>query len=160
MAGKSSQSNNRGTDLFGYFVSGKIKEYHTNQFAAYQRPTLEATGGDVVNTYNDGSATYKYHIFESSGSFVVSKLAGLGTNNDLNVLVVAGGGGGGTGAIEGGGGGGGLLNGTTKINAAGTYPIVIGGGGSVETQGGSTTVFGVSATGGGLGSGSGGAGGR
>lgn len=129
MAGKSANSNNRGSNLFNYLVSGKQKEFHTAQFATYQKSTLEATGGDVVSTYNDGSATYKYHIFESSGSFVVSKLASEDTDNDLNVLVVAGGGGGGTGAIEGGGGGGGLLNGTTRINADGTYPIVIGGGG-------------------------------
>ena len=34
MAGKSSQSGNRGSDLFGLLVSGKIKEFHTNQSAA------------------------------------------------------------------------------------------------------------------------------
>jgi len=39
MARKSSQSNNRGTDLFGMFVSGKFKEYHTNQFAAPFTPS-------------------------------------------------------------------------------------------------------------------------
>ena len=47
MAGKSSQNNNRGTDLFGYFVSGKHKEYHTNQYgASYTAPSgIEASGG-------------------------------------------------------------------------------------------------------------------
>jgi hypothetical protein len=33
MAGRSSKSNNRGSSLSGFFVSGKYKEYHTNQFA-------------------------------------------------------------------------------------------------------------------------------
>ena len=33
MAGRSSKSNNRGSSLSGFFVSGKYKEYHTAQFA-------------------------------------------------------------------------------------------------------------------------------
>ena len=41
MAGKSSQSNNRGTDLFGYFVSGKIKEYHSSLSEIVRRYTEE-----------------------------------------------------------------------------------------------------------------------
>ena len=46
MAGRSSKSNNRGSSLSGFFVSGKYKEYHTCQFA---KP-----GGMVV----DGLTTY------------------------------------------------------------------------------------------------------
>ena len=53
MAGRSSKNNNRGVDLFGYFVSGKYKEFHTNQFAgAVTLSELTATGG-VISDYND-----------------------------------------------------------------------------------------------------------
>ena len=78
MAGKSSQSNNRGTDLFGYFVSGKFKEYHTNQFAAPLTTSgLTATGG-VISDYTSGSDVYRAHIFTNSGTFNVTAFGSYG----------------------------------------------------------------------------------
>ena len=71
MAGKSSQSNNRGTDLFGMFVSGKFKEYHTNQFASATLTGLTATGG-VISDYTDSGSVYRAHIFTSSGTLNVN----------------------------------------------------------------------------------------
>ena len=47
MAGRSSQADNRGTDLFGLFVSGKLKEYHT-----YRSGKTEATCSDWSNSIN------------------------------------------------------------------------------------------------------------
>ena len=63
MSGRSAQSNNRGSNLFGYFVSGKYKEFHTNQFAASLTTRgLTATGG--VITASSVNAT----SFTGSGS--------------------------------------------------------------------------------------------
>ena len=58
MAGKSSQSNNRGTDLFGYFVSGKHKEYHTNQHADSSPAATSGltANGDSIQIYNENTA--------------------------------------------------------------------------------------------------------
>ena len=77
MAGKSSQSNNRGADLFGYFVSGKDKQYHTNESAyspaAASAGGLTATGG-VINDYTSGSNAYRAHTFTTSGAFEVTSV--------------------------------------------------------------------------------------
>ena len=103
MAGKSSQSNNRGSDLFGYFVSGKHKEYHTNQYGAPQTPPsgLTATGGAISDYIEPGGNIYRAHLFTSSGSFDVTSTSG-DYGSTIDYLVVGGGGGGGK---EGGGGG-------------------------------------------------------
>ena len=63
MAGKSSQSNNRGSNLFGYFVSGKFKEYHTQQFAAAAivESGMTASGG-VINDYALPLVQFTEHI--------------------------------------------------------------------------------------------------
>ena len=101
MSGRSAKNNNRGSDLFGYFVSGKYKEFHTNQFASVAPPSgLTATGG-VISDYTDGPAVYRAHIFTSSGTFDVTAPGSFGDN--VEYLVIAGGGGGGLG---GGGAGG------------------------------------------------------
>ena len=56
MSGKSSKSNNRGSDLFGYFVSGKYKEFHTAQFAEVFTPITGVTAsGGVISDYTSGS---------------------------------------------------------------------------------------------------------
>ena len=63
MSGRSAKNNNRGSDLFGYFVSGKYKEFHTNQYAASSPSAtgLTATGG-VISDYTSGSDVYRAHI--------------------------------------------------------------------------------------------------
>ena len=108
MAGKSSQSNNRGTDLFGYFVSGKFKEYHTNQFAAPELPPEghTATGGVISDYTTSPGDVYRAHVFTSSGALNITALGNI--ENNVEALVVAGGGGGGS-HSGGGGGAGGLL---------------------------------------------------
>ena len=126
MAGQSSQSNNRGADLFGYFVSGKHKEYHTNQFAStYQPQGLTATGG-VVSDYTVSNTVYRAHVFTSSGTFDVSSIGNFGSN--IEYLVVAGGGaGGGTSPAaaggRGGGGAGGLRTNLPGVQTAGGTPL-------------------------------------
>ena len=145
MAGKSSKSNNRGTDLFGYFVSGKFKEYHTNQFAPNTGggggTGLTASGG-VISDYTDGPAVYRAHIFTSSGTFNVTDVGSFGSN--IEYLVVAGGGGGG-GQHGGGGGAGGLRTNLSGHPLAGSefpvstspgsYTVTVGGGGSKQIGG-------------------------
>ena len=72
MAGKSSKSNNRGSDLFGYFVSGKDIQYHTYQFATATPgadPAGHVASGGVISDYTSGSNVYRAHVFTSSGTF-------------------------------------------------------------------------------------------
>ena len=140
MPGKSAKANNRGSDFFGLFVSGKDKDFRTFKNAtAWEAPgPLEATGGSV-QTYGN----YKSHTFASSGSFTVTKLGSAGYSNDVDVLVVAGGGGGG-GRHAGGGGAGGFRTATRTISSVGPITVTVGAGGngaahstgsSGETQG-------------------------
>ena len=140
MAGKSAKSNNRGSDLFGYFVSGKHLEYHTQESAnRFVERGLTATGG-IINDYTVGSDVYRTHVFNQSGALVVSDVATGNLPNAAEYLVVAGGGGGGGGYYAGGGGAGGVRtnlpghplatgNPTWTIPGGGTYPITIGAGG-------------------------------
>lgn len=83
---------------------------------------IVATGGDEI-LYN---GEWKIHRFNSSNSFVLTSF--IGSNLEIDYLIVAGGGGGGA-NMGGGGGGGGALSGSTTLST-GTYSIVVGGGGS------------------------------
>jgi hypothetical protein len=78
--------------------------------------TISATGGTIVST-----SGVIYHVFTSSGSFVVS------TGRTMNYLVVGGGGGGGD-RHGGGGGGGGVLSGSWTATTT-TYTVTVGAGG-------------------------------
>ena len=140
MSGRSSKNNNRGSDLFGYFVSGKYREFHTTQYAesTFNR-AISATGG-IINDYTSGSDVYRTHVFNQSGAFIVSSRAEGNLPNAIEYLVVAGGGGGGGGYYGGGGGAGGVRtnlsghplatgNPTWTLPGGGTYPITIGAGG-------------------------------
>jgi hypothetical protein len=114
----------------------------------------KATGGDV---YSD--ATYWYHAFTMSGNFVPNQTL------SCDYLVVAGGGSGGgasnaSGGQAGGAGAGSLVAATSQTLTAGTYPVLIGGGGaqvltvSADGNNGTASTFnGLSATGGGGGGG-------
>ena len=73
MAGKSAKNNNRGSNLLGFFVSGKDEQYHTNQFAASDLSGLTASGGTTTEPGNG----YKYHFFTSSGTFSVTEIGDL-----------------------------------------------------------------------------------
>jgi len=97
---------------------------------------LTATGG-VINDYTSGNDVYRAHIFTSSGTFDVTRLATGSFPNNVEYLVVAGGG---SGGYEGGGGAGGLrtnlsghplATGNPSFTASvATYPISVGGGGA------------------------------
>jgi len=146
MAGKSSQSNNRGTDLFGMFVSGKGKDFHTYKNAKHLAPQtgMSASGGTITN-YTDGPISYRAHTFTSSGTFVVNTLSqNISGGDDIEYLVVAGGGSGGQ-NLAGGGGAGGLrtnlsghpLAAPTYTVSSQSYTVTIGGGGAaVSTNNG------------------------
>ena len=88
---------------------------------------ISASGG-VINDYEVSGTFYRAHIFQSSGSLVVSSGSG-------NVEIFAvGGGGGGSGGFPGfgpgkGGGAGGAFDATAYPISSGTYPVTIGAGG-------------------------------
>ena len=90
--------------LIEYFRNAFIEGGGGTNFTPQQG--LQATGG-VISEYTDGSTIYRAHIFNTSGSFVVSELGNF--DNTVDCLIVAGGGGGGF-AINyaGSGGGGGI----------------------------------------------------
>ena len=116
-------------------------------------PTSElfnASGGNYIVSPGNG---YKYHTFISPGTFTISSA------KTIEVLMVAGGGGGGDGG--GGTGGGGGAGGVRFYNnfpiTSDDYSIDVGVGGDhapqynvAGTNGGDTTAFGKSATGGGF----------
>lgn len=118
---------------------------------------LKVSGG-TVTTVGD----YKVHTFNSDGNFVIDYVntAYAGT---LEVLVVGGGGGSSgtfsSGGGSGGGGGGQVISSSFAYSAlsAGTFPAVIGNGGSGSTaptqasNGGNSTFMGITAGGGGYG---------
>lgn len=128
-----------------------------------------ATGGTVASFVGNGTigvngTRYVVHSFTSTGSssFTLNRTIGI------EHLIVAGGGGGGS-RHGGGGGAGGLITNVgsaTSRAASGTpYPIVVGSGGdgtpqhtnvspvtALPTAGGSSSAFGLTATGGGRGS--------
>jgi hypothetical protein len=122
---------------------------------------MSATGG-TLNTYTSGGTTYRSHTFTGNGTFQVTQLSNIAGLNDVDYLIVAGGGGGGSDA-GGGGGAGGHLVGVSTVSAT-SYSVLVGAGG-VNGGGGSgpsapsnraqkgfnSSVFGVSAEGGGLG---------
>jgi hypothetical protein len=90
---------------------------------------LTATGG-ITGSFTSGSYVYKYHKFNSNGTFTISG----GATADLQILVV-GGGGGGQGTIsvaytKGGGAGGVNYYYTTGSLVSGSYNVSIGGGGT------------------------------
>jgi hypothetical protein len=110
-----------------------------------------ASGGTVITT-----PTRKIHVFTSPGTFTVNYAFPTST---IDYMVVAGGGAGGRPNLgpgsSGGGGAGGYRTGTGfSVNASpGSYPITVGGGGSVPSSNGSPSTFStITSTGGGAGS--------
>jgi hypothetical protein len=118
---------------------------------------FSATGGNQTPSLGivPGNG-YRYHIFTSSGNFVVSN---LGTSGIIEVLMVAGGGGAGN-PLSAGGGAGGVVYHAALPTSVTTYPISVGGGGAGSSastpasgptglKGTPTTAFGMIAEGGG-----------
>jgi hypothetical protein len=109
--------------------------------------TATSSGATVTTSGN-----YKTLTYTSTGSFTLTEAP---TGSIIEVLLVGGGGGGGTG-YGGGGGAGGYYYNSALSMSAGTYPIVIGAGGTnsvgslaVGTSGSDTTFNSISAIGGG-----------
>ena len=120
---------------------------------------ITATGGNSVTDITVSGKNYRVHRFNSGGTFSVSD-AGTGADTKLDVIIVAGGGSGGV-DNGGGGGGGGLID--TQITPTATnYSLTVGNGGPLRSgsendgpgRGGeNSTGFGLTALGGGAGSG-------
>jgi hypothetical protein len=89
------------------------------------RLAIVAVGGEISE-----DADYRYHTFNSTGTFSVSS----NPNNDtIDYLVVAGGGPGGYGN-GGGGGAGGFISRQAQPISSGSYPVVVGAGGVAGTS--------------------------
>lgn len=141
-----------------------------------------ATGG-IISDYEQGGETWRAHIFYAPGSFNVTELGAI--DNTVEYLIVAGGGGGGAntpgGSYHGagaGGGAGGLITNVPGVVAYDTtpltrapqtvsvqsYPVQVGQGGAggnganntARQNGTPSSIFGITATGGGYGSNNGG----
>jgi hypothetical protein len=100
----------------------------------YTQP-FSATGGTTTD-----SGGYRYHTFNSSGSFVVA-----GLSKSMDVLVVGGGQSGGHS-----GGAAGMFSTSTQTFATGTYTVTVGGGGSpssIRTNGSGETIYNIGDTG-------------
>ena len=142
----------------------------SNKGFSDQGQALFLANGGSIQVYTAGGKTWKSHTFLNSGTFTISQ-----GSTDLEVLIVAGGGGGGA-DNAGGGGAGGLLyygtetpktpNGGALTKSVGSYSVVVGNGGNGHTgpsdgsigggarsqNGGDSSVFGLTAIGGGGGS--------
>lgn len=140
-----------------YFVE---TVYDSHNFTLSTVLGMQATGGTVTQI-TEGGINYTVHTFTASGlttsnyNFVVTQ------GGEVDVLIVAGGGGGGS-WVGGGGGAGGIVYRTGLQVNAGTYPVAVGGGGIGGLNPGSynapfprtengknSSVFGLTALGGG-----------
>lgn len=113
------------------------------------RAKIYATGGSIVS-----SGDNVYHVFTSPGTFIIQETI----LSNVEYLIVAGGGGSGTNSIDstsngGGGGAGGVRTGSTSVVFGTSYPISVGGGGSLNNprgaSGTSSSAFSITAAGGG-----------
>ena len=124
---------------------------------------IAATGGNTVATCGN----FRIHTFTGPGTFCVSAAGNAAGSNTVSYMVIAAGGGGGpSGPGKGGGGGGaggfreglGLndsytgspLRASTGVPVTVTgFPITVGGGGAIRTQGGSSVFSTITSAGGG-----------
>jgi hypothetical protein len=128
-------------------------------------PFIQATGGTITTCGN-----CRIHTFTGPGTFTVSSVHPCAANNLVSHLVVAGGGGGGSGAGGGGGAGGyrevkspvtpytaspkdGYPSAPNRVTVtAQAYPIAVGAGGAVNSQGVDSTFSTITSAKGGKGS--------
>lgn len=122
---------------------------------------IQATGGTVTDIIDNGKP-YRVHTFTSTGTSLFTVL-NQGTIGEVEYLICAGGGGGAS-DNAGGGGGGGVLSSQRSGSSpqpvsVQDYPVVVGSGGNSSgvsnsyqmTNGGDSSVFGLTAVGGGRG---------
>ena len=116
-----------------FFFVDTVYDAHNYTLSDSLFTATVATGGVITQTSVEGQ-TFNVHTFATVGStnFVVSS---VGTESYVDYLIVGGGGGGGM-DMGGGGGGGGVLTGRTNVITAGTYPVVVGVGGTGSPAGG------------------------
>jgi hypothetical protein len=111
-----------------------------------------ATGGATTTT-TAGRITYRVHTFTTVGTSTFT-ITDPGSTGEFEYLIVAGGGAGGNGNSvgyeAGGGGAGGFLTGRITQTGFSTNQVVVGAGG-VQSNGGNSSVFGLTAIGGGKG---------
>jgi hypothetical protein len=113
----------------------------------YPKDSGITANGGIESTISVNGIEYKLHRFISDANFVVTEGSG-----DVEHLIIGGGGGGG---LQGGGNGGEVVQGTATISV-GSYPVVVGVGGTSKTDttaqsgenGSDSTVFGETADGG------------
>ncbi len=119
------------------FSNGSSKKFGFRSVKPYVG--IAATGG-TTQTYVLDGFTYRSHTFTSTGTFSVSSLGD--SNGNVDYLLVAGGGGNGC------GGAGGMRELSTTVSAT-NYSITVGAG--TSGNGGNSSAFGQSSTGGGQG---------
>jgi hypothetical protein len=134
-------------------VSGTWRQFYQNYVP------ISATGGTVTTT-TLGGVPYKVHTFTGSGTFSVSSIGT--TSGKVKAFIVAGGGMGGNSAVVGdsftrggGGGAGGVIQATPTIGS-GDFSVTVGAGGiwtdgHTAVSGQNSSVFGLTAIGGGYG---------
>jgi hypothetical protein len=140
------------------YANNKLYVFNGVGWVDFDGNSANQISGGTVLSPGDG---YEYHVFTSNNNLTVSGSPDF----EVDVLLVAGGGGGGAGRLGGGGGAGGVLQTLHHPIQPGTYPVVIGSGGSgmaywnpptfveppsaIATRGGNTTFDGLTASGGG-----------
>jgi hypothetical protein len=122
----------------------------TSDTISVQNQFVSATGGTITTSGN-----FKIHTFTGPGTFTVNT-TGPGSST-VDYLVVAGGGGGGGNPGNGGGGGAGGFRTNFPSSCAGipvtaqAYPITVGAGGAIQTNGNNSVFSTITSTAGGTG---------
>ena len=139
------QSENRGVSNAGAIA--EILRQDPNSPSLPTGGTITVAGGYRIHTFVTGNNTGATYTFNTTN---------LGTTQTMEYLIVGGGAGGAGGGLGGGGGAGGYLSGSTSVPAA-SYSVVVGSGNNDTPfayhrgeQGGNSSVFGITATGGGV----------
>lgn len=118
-----------------YFIE---RAYDSHNFKLNDNPfiPITATGGNTVEDIFYDGRTYRVHTFTSTGTTTFN-VEDIGSDGELEFLVVGGGGGGGNGETtnaNGGGGGGGILYKKKHIlNETGPITVTVGSGGGRRT---------------------------
>lgn len=126
-----------GTDTFTVRVTDQYSNFSETQFTITTAVPIAASGGTEST-----SGGYKYHVFNSSGTFTVT------SGGDMEILVVSGGGAGqfpGTYTNSYGGGGGGSIVSSETV-AAGSITVTVGGSGTQSSFGATTVTAGGTPT--------------
>ena len=126
---------------------GKTGNRASNQILNVFSVTSSGTIATPASGLAPGNG-YIYHTFTGPGTFAVSSVGVPGT---IEVFVVGGGGAGGNDRTGGGGGGGGLRYTPAFPITAGSYPVTVGSGGPLSSNGSSSIFSTIESQGGGRG---------